>query len=150
MSVFGVFSVRIQSGCGKIRTRKTPNTDNFHAMISLMRNIALNICDRAFLRKWLQWLSNIFAKSLNRTCATVLNRSLALLLLNYCLLLSKYETSYLYNSPIKLIILAGGNCKHLHLYFLNIAQISQNMHLENQERQNLKFSLVLGIKVLII
>ena len=65
------------------------------------------------------------------------------MLLNYCLLFSKYEASYLYNSPIKLIILAGGNCKHLHFYFLNIAQISQNKHLENQERQNLKFSLVL-------
>ena len=28
MSVFGVF--RIQSECGKIRTKKTPNTDIFH------------------------------------------------------------------------------------------------------------------------
>ena len=32
MSVFGVFLVRIQSGCGKIRTRKTRNTDTFHAV----------------------------------------------------------------------------------------------------------------------
>ena len=28
-AIFGVFSVRIQSECGKIRTRKTPNTDTF-------------------------------------------------------------------------------------------------------------------------
>ena len=27
MSVFGIFLVRIQSKCGKIQTRKTPNTD---------------------------------------------------------------------------------------------------------------------------
>ena len=29
MSVFGIFLVRIQSECGKIRTRKTQNTDTF-------------------------------------------------------------------------------------------------------------------------
>ena len=28
-AIFGVFSVRIQSECGKTRTRKTPNTDTF-------------------------------------------------------------------------------------------------------------------------
>ena len=33
LSVFGVFLVRIQSQCGKIRTRKTPNTDPFHAVV---------------------------------------------------------------------------------------------------------------------
>ena len=32
MSVFGVFQVRIQSECGKIRTRKTPNTEPFQAL----------------------------------------------------------------------------------------------------------------------
>ena len=31
-SLFGVFLVHIQSKCGKIRTRKTPNTDTFHAV----------------------------------------------------------------------------------------------------------------------
>ena len=30
VSVFRGFLVRIQSECGKIRTRKTPNTDTFH------------------------------------------------------------------------------------------------------------------------
>ena len=30
--VFGVFLVRIQSECWKMRTRKTPNTDIFHAI----------------------------------------------------------------------------------------------------------------------
>ena len=33
MSVFGVILVRIQSECVKIRTRITPNTDTFHAVI---------------------------------------------------------------------------------------------------------------------
>ena len=31
VSVFGVFLVRIQSECGKIRARKTPSKDAFHA-----------------------------------------------------------------------------------------------------------------------
>ena len=41
VSVFGVFLVRvfspfrIQSDCGKIRTRKTPNTDTFYAVIRM-------------------------------------------------------------------------------------------------------------------
>ena len=34
VSVFGLFLVRIRSECGKIRTRKTPNTDTFHAVSS--------------------------------------------------------------------------------------------------------------------
>ena len=29
-----IVSLRIQSECGKIRTRKTPNTDTFHAVIN--------------------------------------------------------------------------------------------------------------------
>ena len=33
VSVFGVILVRIQAECGKIRTRITPNTDNFHAEV---------------------------------------------------------------------------------------------------------------------
>ena len=32
---YGV-SLRIQSECGKIRTRKTPNTDIFHAVLTLV------------------------------------------------------------------------------------------------------------------
>ena len=33
VSAFRVFLVRIQSECGKMRTRKTSNTDNFHAVL---------------------------------------------------------------------------------------------------------------------
>ena len=33
--VLGVFLVRIQSECGKIRTRKTPNTDTFHTVLNI-------------------------------------------------------------------------------------------------------------------
>ena len=33
VSVFGVFLVHIQSECGKILTRKTPNTDTFYAVL---------------------------------------------------------------------------------------------------------------------
>ena len=36
MSVFGVNLVRIQSECGKTRTRITPNTDTFHAVSNPM------------------------------------------------------------------------------------------------------------------
>ena len=32
VSVFGGVSLGIQSECGKIRTRKTPDTDTFHAV----------------------------------------------------------------------------------------------------------------------
>ena len=32
MSILGFFLVRIQSELGKTRTRKTPNTDTFHAV----------------------------------------------------------------------------------------------------------------------
>ena len=32
--VLGVFLVRVQSECGKIRTRKTPNMDTFHAVFT--------------------------------------------------------------------------------------------------------------------
>ena len=35
--VFGVFLVRIQSACGKIHTRKTPNTDTFCAVLLTMK-----------------------------------------------------------------------------------------------------------------
>ena len=31
-SVFGVILIRIQSECGKMRTRITPNTDSFYAV----------------------------------------------------------------------------------------------------------------------
>ena len=36
VSIFGVFLVRIQSKCGKIWTRKTPNTDTFHAVLYII------------------------------------------------------------------------------------------------------------------
>ena len=44
MPVFGVFLVRIQSECGKIRTRKTPNTDTFHALllVNIFSSTSLN------------------------------------------------------------------------------------------------------------
>ena len=49
MSIFGNFLVRIfphllriHSKCGKIRTRKTPNTDNIHAVIFLTWTILLS------------------------------------------------------------------------------------------------------------
>ena len=35
VSIFGVFLVRIQSECGKIQTRKTPNMDTFHIVKAL-------------------------------------------------------------------------------------------------------------------
>ena len=34
------FLVRIQSECGKIRTRKTPNTDTFHAVVIALTNFS--------------------------------------------------------------------------------------------------------------
>ena len=34
-------SLRIHSECGKIRTRKTPNTDTFYAALDLRRQLAL-------------------------------------------------------------------------------------------------------------
>ena len=39
VSIFGVFLVLIQSECGKIRTRKTPNMDPFHAVSSYLQVI---------------------------------------------------------------------------------------------------------------
>ena len=38
MSLFGVVLVRIQSECGKMWTRITPNTDTFHVVIVLFKN----------------------------------------------------------------------------------------------------------------
>ena len=34
LSVFAVFLICIQSKCGKIRTRKTSNTDTLHAVVN--------------------------------------------------------------------------------------------------------------------
>ena len=34
-SVYTPISLRIQSECGKIRTRKTPNTESFHAVLEI-------------------------------------------------------------------------------------------------------------------
>ena len=42
VSIFGVFLVRIQSECGKIRTRKTPNTDIFHAVATSLLGIYID------------------------------------------------------------------------------------------------------------
>ena len=32
IEIYGVFSIHIQSECGKIQTRKTPNMDTFYAV----------------------------------------------------------------------------------------------------------------------
>ena len=50
---YGV-SLRIHPECGKIRTRKTPNTNTFH-VVNIMEGIRtdLNIYDEAFLQKQL-------------------------------------------------------------------------------------------------
>ena len=37
MSVFGVFLVRIQSKCWKIRTRKAMDTDTFHVVSEILQ-----------------------------------------------------------------------------------------------------------------
>ena len=37
VSVFGAILVRIQSECGKMLTRITPNTDTFHAVCAPQR-----------------------------------------------------------------------------------------------------------------
>ena len=44
VSIFGVFLVRIQSKYGKIRTRKTPNTDTFYAR-TISTNFDNNVAD---------------------------------------------------------------------------------------------------------
>ena len=54
MSIFRVFLVRIQSKCGKIPTRKTPNTDTFLVVLpSIERMIGWifteDKCDSKFL-----------------------------------------------------------------------------------------------------
>ena len=61
VSVFGVFLVRIQSECRKIRTRKTPNMDTLHAV---------NICKIITIFKGTEDLQcHSFGKSkLNETC----------------------------------------------------------------------------------
>ena len=42
VSVFGVFLVRIQSKCEKIQTRKTPNTNTFYAVYSVLIKLGFN------------------------------------------------------------------------------------------------------------
>ena len=44
MSIFWVFLIRIQSKLGKIRIRRTPNTDSFHAVKDL--EISGNFCKK--------------------------------------------------------------------------------------------------------
>ena len=41
ISLFGIFLVRINSECGKIRSRKTPNTDTFHEVLVTRRKWCL-------------------------------------------------------------------------------------------------------------
>ena len=47
MSVFGVILVSIQSKCGKIQTRITPNTDTFHAVYAIVcrKTLLIKISD---------------------------------------------------------------------------------------------------------
>ena len=54
--VFGVLLVRIQSECGKIRTKKTPNTDTFHAVFMINT-------DRTFLTKFVVHYFSRFPKT---------------------------------------------------------------------------------------
>ena len=57
---FGLVSLRVQSKCGKIRTRITPNTDTFHSL----QNIVLwwlFCANTYFIYKSFKWVSlNIF------------------------------------------------------------------------------------------
>ena len=39
VTAFGVFMVRFQPGSGKMRTRKTLNTDTFHAVVRIINGI---------------------------------------------------------------------------------------------------------------
>ena len=72
MSIFGVFLVCIQSECGKIRIRKAPNTDTFHAVLCTFEKsvcwwekilfISALIKDvqemsQLFYHKWYPWFS---------------------------------------------------------------------------------------------
>ena len=43
MTLFRVILVRIQSECGKLQTRITPNTDTFHAILACVSNGHLGI-----------------------------------------------------------------------------------------------------------
>ena len=54
--LFGVFLVRIQSECGKIRTRKTPSTDTRHAVFTDQINyrITKNQRDKLKTTKWIK------------------------------------------------------------------------------------------------
>ena len=58
VSIFRVILVRIQSKCGKIRTRTTPNTDTFYVVI--VSKTAKNFSsDRKQVRSWLKDEQNI-------------------------------------------------------------------------------------------
>ena len=54
VSIFAVILARIQSECGKIRTRITPNTDTFHAVIINIRQSKLfGIAEKSLVKyKW--------------------------------------------------------------------------------------------------
>ena len=73
MSVFGVFLVRIQSECGKIRTWKTPNT--FHAVFAIHFKSGSGLIS-CLLVKLLLWtfepLSNFFQLKLFFTFTNLL------------------------------------------------------------------------------
>ena len=44
-------SLRIQSECGKIQTRKTPNTDTFHAELSMSSSLIFGVVSSKKLAK---------------------------------------------------------------------------------------------------
>ena len=73
LSVFSPYGVylRIQSKCGKIRTRKTPNIDTFHAVnaISLWQGLIRKPGQRRIKNpiKYLRW--SFFAKNNSRLSA---------------------------------------------------------------------------------
>ena len=52
-----LISLRIQSKCGKMRTRKAPNTDTFHAVEDIEIKLHLSVL-KPLLEKWLVNLCN--------------------------------------------------------------------------------------------
>ena len=58
--IIGVFLVRIQSECGKIRTRKTTNTDTFHAaLVITILHIPTHLC-KAKYQLVMKYIAAIF------------------------------------------------------------------------------------------
>ena len=65
VSVFGDFLVRIQSECRKVRARKTPNTDTFHAVGSWINLVCYSVYLGKFIKVLvrIEMLHNLFIRS---------------------------------------------------------------------------------------